>query len=166
MDLRVAYDEFVHGINGHQPHGIPYILRRIRRDSEQRPIRCSCSTTAQVLEPNPRCPFCLGEGFLWDESWTIGFSRQRGQDGPTWTPGGSIKADYRVFYLRYDTAIRQGDKVVVPALDIEGRVLQPLRREVIYMPENVLEMRADGGRLEFYTVPCRESDAVRPDVWK
>jgi len=82
----------------------------------------------------------------------------------TWMPPGAVRIDYRIFFFRYDADIKYGDKIVIPALDIEGVPVQPLAVEAVHKPQTVAEMRSDGGRLEYYTLYSREEDAVRTDV--
>lgn len=171
IDLRKQMDCFLFGGDGWNPHASLHIIRRMRRDDQLEPIECTCMRAKQTIEPDPKCTHCLGEGYLFDEEWVYGYSQPGGADSglvarQVWMPPGGIRVDYRIFYFRYNANIRYGDKIVVATLDEEGRPVVPLSREVIYKPQTIAQMRSDNGRIEYFTVYCREEDAVRQDVYK
>jgi hypothetical protein len=78
---------------------------------------------------------------------------------------GQIRVDYKVFFLRYDTEIEYGDKIVEIKLDLEGNPILPYKREAIYSIQTLIKYRSDRGRVEYIGVYCREEDAIRPDVF-
>lgn len=82
----------------------------------------------------------------------------------TYMPPGQLRVDQRIFFFRYDTPIRYGDKIVEMKLDEEGAVVVPYIRESIYKLETIQKYRSDNGRLEYYAIHCREEDAIRPDA--
>jgi len=170
IDLREHFDLFIYGNDkGVIAHGRPFIIRRLRRDSSGNPDYCTCTRVSQTIEPDPDCSYCQGEGYLYDADWLIGYTMLGGADSglvarQTWMPPGAVRIDYRIFFFRYDADIKYGDKIVIPALDIEGVPVQPLAVEAVHKPQTVAEMRSDGGRLEYYTLYSREEDAVRTDV--
>lgn len=167
IDLRQAFDVLIYGGNGKIPHGMKIIIRNMRRDSQYRPIVCACNSSMSK-EASVSCQYCLGEGYLWDEVWADAYAVYEGSDGGLvrrnmyLTPG-QVRVDYRTFYIRYDTPIRYGDKVIEVLLDEEGRVVVPYIRKGIYKPETIQQNRSDHGRIEFISVRCREMDAIRND---
>ena len=80
IDLRAEFDLLIYGDNTHIPHGKYSLIRNLRRDSDFKPIACVCFSTQNTTEPDPRCSYCLGEGYLWDENWTITFAMNTNAD--------------------------------------------------------------------------------------
>ena len=167
IDLRQWFDDIIFGANGNVQHGHWHIIRHMRRNSDGSMIPCSCKNEL-TGEGSPSCPYCLGEGYLWDEQWYMGRSAMVGPEGglanrDRFVPAGIVRVDYKVFYFRYDTPIKQGDKVVEVLLDTEGKIVVPYKRTAIYKPQVIDAKRSDNGRIEFFQVYCREDDALRPD---
>ncbi len=141
----------------------------MRRDSEGRPQLCTCMEGQLTREPDPDCSYCLGEGYLWDENWVYGFDMYAGADNgfvrrQITMPSGIVRVDYKIFFLRYDTTITYGDKIVEVVLDEEGDVALPYVRESIYSLETVAKRRSDNGRIEYIEIYCREDDAIRNET--
>ena len=171
VDLRSEFDCFIFCGDGQIGHGAPYLIRRMRRDAELHPVYCECTKSKDTIEPDPDCSYCFGEGYLFDTEWLMGYTNFGGGLGGMFNKytnmaPGNIRSDMRVFYFRYDSNIRYGDKLLTVALDTEGKPHQPLAIESIYKPHVIDEKRSDGGRLEFYTIYCREDDAIRKDTVK
>ena len=74
---------------------------------------------------------------------------------------GEIRTDYKTFYFRYDTNITYKDKIIEMSLDLEGELVIPYRREVIYRPETIQKYGSDNGRVEYIAVHCREESSIR-----
>lgn len=167
IDLRAEFDDLVFGTNG-IAHGSLFALRNMRRTESNRPVECVCFRTNTTIEPDPDCSYCLGEGYLWDESWITGYSmfintdtglgRKYLQMAP-----GMERTDYKVFFLRYDTVIEYQDKIVEMKLDAEGNPVIPYIRTAIYKPGTIYQYRSDHGRREYYALFCKEEDAWRQD---
>ena len=163
LDLRDWMDQILFGtINGIK-HGHPIILRKFRRANNK---RVSCTCLDEAGSPSPTCPYCDGEGFLWDESWVWSYTHLASSEGgkPNITqrqPYGTIRIDTRVFYFRYDTAIHPLDKLVMVQMDSDGTPVAPYVRTSIYKIGTIEEHRSDNGRIEFISVYCAEDDALR-----
>tara|TARA_R100000152_G_C6564519_1_gene34073 strand:+ start:59 stop:526 length:468 start_codon:yes stop_codon:yes gene_type:complete len=116
VDLRAEFDEIVFGGPTSIPHGKKVMLRKARVDSDFIPKSCVCKDTL-TSEPDFECPFCLGEGFYWDEEFATCYSVYIGADGglsgriKQLFPG-QLRVDTKVFYFRYDTEISYRDKIV------------------------------------------------------
>jgi len=170
VDLRHEFDVLVYGPNkdGKNGHGQLFLLRRARRDSKDQPVSCTCVDSLQGYHASPNCSYCLGEGFLWDEEWVVGYvnfmssAAGLGNKYTRYSPG-VMHVETKVFYLRYDLDIKPGDKIVEVKLDRDGKVVTPYIREAIYTPQTIYDARSDNGRIEFYEVYCREEDATRPN---
>lgn len=167
VDLRLEFDKLVFGDpeSGSPPHGHWILVRHARRDDENIPLPCPCTGAHVYTDPDPTCVYCDGEGYLWDEKWYWAYSQQTGDmsNSLKYLPFGAVKVDYRTFYLRFDTPILHGDKIVEVRLDTEGKPLVPYVRRAIYTPATIQEYRADFGRIEYIAAHCREQDAVRPE---
>ena len=174
IDLRDEFDKIVFGPakDGVGGHGHLCVVRRQRLDALGHPVLCQCSTSQASKQGNPTCQYCNGEGFLWDEEWKMTYRMFIGADGGKASrfvrmPSGQIHADTVVFFFRYDTNLKYGDKIVEVALDEEGDVIKNSNntyiRRAIYKPQTVVPYRADNGRIEYYALYCREEDAIRND---
>ena len=169
IDLREGFDNLIFGTAGQIAHGRKYLLRRMRRDDDGNLIRCDCNDSL-TYEPDTErsCPYCLGEGFYWDEDYITGRDMYLGSDDGfsrrvrRFQPGG-VRVDYRVFFFRYDTEISYKDKIIDLKLDTEGVPVVPYIRESIYRPQTIQRKRSDNGRIEYIAVYCNEEDAIRID---
>ncbi len=164
IDLRAKFDELIYGTGGKIPHGQKILVRNLRRDGSNL-VPCVCRDLL-TKEGDPSCSYCQGEAYIWDEVWADAYSQYQSSEGGlirknTWMPAGQLRVDYKTFYLRYNTSIRYGDKLIEVSLDEEGRVVVPYIRETIYKPETIQEYRSDRGRIEYIGVHCRENSAVR-----
>lgn len=167
LDLRSEFDVFVLGAGGEIPHKKTVLIRRFRLDDNNQKISCTCLDQT-TFEPALECNFCLGEGYFWDEEWADCYSHYLGADSGqahrkrNLSPG-IIRVDYKIFYFRYDKALRYTDKIIELKLDTEGSPVVPYIREAIYSSQTIVENRSDNGKLEYYSVYCREQDAIRID---
>lgn len=167
INLRAELDELFFGYKSGVKHGYYVLIRRLRRDARGIGIPCVCKSEL-TREGDPSCSYCSSEGFLWDEGWQWTYSNYLGADSGQgarvqWLPPGQVRVDYKVFYLRYDADIQYGDKIVEVKLDTEGVIVQPLVRTSIYRPQTIDNHRSDNSRSEYYTIFCREDQAVRLD---
>ena len=169
IDLRAEFDDLVLGGPTSIAHGRRFLLRKMRRDSDNKLLRCACvDPLTDEPDTEDSCPYCLGESYYWDEDYIIGYSTYVGADGGQANRvrgigGGTIRADSRIFYFRYDTDISYRDKVVELKLDTEGDPVVPYIRESIYKVQTIVRYRSDNGRTEYVAVYCREDDAIRVD---
>ena len=168
IDMRVELDELFFGFESGIRHGHLVVVRHLRRDADGAPTSCTCRDSITRF-CDPDCSYCGGEGYLWDESWYWTYSMYTGNDAGKgnrvrYMPPGALRVDYRVFFFRFDTPIRYGDKVVEMKLDEEGTLVVPYIRESIYLPQTIQKYRSDNGRIEYYAVYCREEDAKRSDT--
>jgi hypothetical protein len=166
VDLRSEFDTLMFGSATEIGHSYPGFLRTMRRDTNGNPIKCSCFEAENTSEPDPSCSYCLGEGYIWTETWLYyryqyvsadsGMARKWMNVAP-----GLERTDYMLFYLRYDTIVTLADKLITIALDKEGKPITPYVRTGIFKPSTSYELRSDNGRVEFMAVFCKEEDAWR-----
>jgi len=169
IDLRAEFDDLVFGGGTSIAHGRLLLLRKMRRDDDNKLIKCVCvDAVTDEADTEDDCPFCLGEGYYWDEEKIIGFSGYLGAEGGKANRirhvfPGSVRGEYRIFYFRYDTDISYRDKVIDLKLDTEGDPIVPYSRESIYKPQTIIRYRSDNARTEYLAIYCREDDAIRVD---
>lgn len=167
IDLRENFDNLVFGKNGNTPHNHLVLLRKRKLDSNNNFIKCNCvNNISKEANSESNCQFCLGEGYIWKETFYRCYSTLLGADGGKANRtrrimGGSIRTDYKIFYFKFDTKISYKDKIVELRLDNEGNVSVPYQRDAIYKPETIQEYRADNGRLEYIVVYAREESSIR-----
>lgn len=170
IDLRKEFDEILFGTNGKVPHNHLCLIREARLNSEGKLIRCKC-TSAITNEPDPenKCRYCLGEGFIWNERLSKCYSSLVGADGGKGNrtkrlQPGEVRTDYKVFYFRYDEKLSYKDKIIELSLDLEGKLTIPYKRETIYKIETIQKYRSDNGRVEYIAVYCREEPSIRENI--
>jgi len=170
LDLRNEFDQLLYGDDRNIRHGHLVVIRNLRRQPNGEPERCVCREKFHN-EPDIDCPYCLGEGYYWDEKWQLVYSMYTGPDSGltkkgVFMPPGEVRVEYKVFFLRYDVPITYGDKIIEMVLDTEGRPVEPYVRESIYKPQTINKYRLDDGRIEYIKIMCREDDAIRTDTPK
>lgn len=169
IDLRKEFDEIVLGENGRIPHKYEVLIRRMRIQNNKL-IECACvDNLTDEPDKENECRFCLGEGYVWDESFINCYSSLVGADGGKANRNkriipGELRSDYKVFYLRYDEIISYNDKIIELSLDLEGKVVIPYKREKIFRPETIQKYRADNGRIEYIAVYVREEPSIRKNI--
>lgn len=165
IDIR---KEFLHTMYGHGPE-IPKsqqgLLRTFRRSSSLDLIPCSC-IDAVTGEPDreTRCPICLGEGNLWDET-TIDFYHMSASVQSSLALQDNLKAPgimntkTEVFYIPWQVNLTKDDKIVVLRLDKEGFSTIPPTRSQLFRISEIIPMRLDNGRLEFWKLYTYEDSS-------
>lgn len=149
LSIRNELDNTFDGTSLETPKARICLLRRMRRDAKGNKIACEC-TDPITHEPDKDrlCPFCLGDGFKWDEvlqeMYKVLLTSKEVMSGP-----GLINTPQVVFYMKYDTTITYDDKIVEPVLDQEGQMTVPPRRLALYRIQEINPLRLDNGRLEY-----------------
>lgn len=167
VDLRSEFQQLMEGSSGEIPKQQSFILRRMRRDSDEELMACDC-VDSLTKEPDKEnvCVFCHGEGYYFDEVWVKGYTMFIGPKGGhsnrrTNMAPGLISSYDKVFYLPYNTIITYDDKIVELKLDSNGKPIVPYRRKMIFRPETIMEMRADNGRIEYFAIYVNENNGIR-----
>lgn len=127
----------------------PVLVRITRRDIKGKPVPCECASGI-TREPDKAqlCRICLGEGVKWDESSQLAY-RVLSNPKEVQKPGGLINIPLVVFYLRYNTPLTILDKIVELVLDLEGQIVEPIKRENVFKIQHVEPYRLDNGKVEF-----------------
>lgn len=167
LDLRLELERMFSGDIGELPKEQRFLLRKMRRDDDDDLMECSCvSSLTKEPDTESQCPFCLGEGYFWDEEWVTGYSMFTDTQAHLSAKRillqpGRVSAYDKVFFLRYSETITYDDKIIELKLDSEGNPSVPYKRKSIYRPETIAEFRSDFGRLEFQAVHVNENNAIR-----
>jgi hypothetical protein len=126
-------------------------------------VPCTCiSSTTQEPDIDKFCPFCQGEGYLWDEVFVDCYKSK----GP-WRPAGAalneailspglINTTLMIFYVRSDIPITRADKLVELWSDEEGQPRRPYRRKALYRIGTPIDFRSDNGRIEYWELDTYE----------
>jgi hypothetical protein len=133
------------------------LLRVMRRDSNGMEIPCPCVDVV-TKEPDKErfCPLCFGEGFYWDEVelqfYAIPAERRDLSLSikDTLEPMGLINVPTVVFYVRYDSPVHLGDKVIRLVTTVDGEIIEPQKRRDMFRINSLWDFRSDRGRIEYW----------------
>lgn len=139
-----------------------YIYRRMRRGEDDRLVPCSCNNPlSQEGDRHIFCPYCFGEGFLWDEHWISGIRvRSRGArrrvDRLDMEEAGLLHPEISYMYVNHLSSPTTQDKILAPQIDPEGRIQWPVKVSHYWAIEKADPLRGDGGRIEYWLLTLRE----------
>ncbi len=160
---------------GGGPKGQPFLLRKARsftidtRHTDGNlykagdPIPCTCKDPiTHEGSGDPKCAYCDGQGYLWDELWFTGYlsysSSLIGSSSTDLmydTSPGTVNMNEPFLFTFHYVVIRQEDWIVRPALDMDGNLLQPIVPQNIYKLLHFRPMRMDWARTEFWKYKLR-----------
>lgn len=170
QDLRKSFDNLVFGKDGGIAHNHLVLLRKRKINDAGDYIKCNCvNKLSREANAEKNCQFCLGEGYIWTETFHRCYSSMVGADGGKTNRTrrlmpGAIRTDYKIFYFKFDTKISYKDKIIEVRLDNEGGVSVPYQRINIFIPETIQEYRSDYGRLEYLAIYAREQSSIRENL--
>lgn len=157
-DLRAEIDSFLDGGFPEVSKKQTILLRKMRTPLEEN--KCSC-VDSLTLEPDKDhfCPYCMGEGQYWDESFVdtyrvvkqsdVGLASKDDLIGP-----GMVNVPVVIFYMRASIDVSENDRIIEMELDKEGDLELPYKRRNIYRISTLLDLRSDYGRLEYWKIAC------------
>lgn len=167
IDLREELADLLRGTNGGLPHGHKFILRRVRRDDDGRPVSCPCvNRYTGEADKDTVCPYCRGEKFLFDEEVITGYrvkhsARNSSTAGigtvenlDVSTEAGLFNLPAITLYCEYFVEPKREDIVVEIEHDVEGVPVSPVVRQAKYKITGLVDFRSDNGRVEYYKVFC------------
>lgn len=155
IDLRTEFNNTIYGKNPEIEKGQAGLLRRFRLEDGAR-IKCPC---VDVVTGEPdreiRCPVCLAEGYLWDETSLDFYHARVGTETSATAQdvlqkAGLMNTETEVFYIPSTFDLTETDKIVLLQLNKDGTVVTPNRRLYLYRIAELRPMRLDSGRLEFW----------------
>lgn len=132
----------------------PLIHKRLRRDANLNPIKCPCTTQNGFREGSLTCPYCYGDGYLFDEVIIEGFlynfkylpfvSNMHYSN----TPG---RNDSRSFTLvtRAKDKVYIMDRIYVPKVNEDNKLAVPLLYTHKYTIYYTNTMKASQSELDF-----------------
>lgn len=163
-DMRLEFENTLDGFFPEIAKGQPGLLRKMRRTASGALIECPCLDPITKEPDKDRwCPVCFGEGFYWDET-NIEFYRVLGgplaknvSAGHLIDPG-LLNVPLVVFYIRYNTAITQQDKIIELVLNLDGSKAEPNKRLTVYRISRLWDYRSDHGKLDYWKVFASKED--------
>lgn len=164
IDLRKEINDTLGGSNIEIAKGYQVLIRRFRADDQYRLIKCSCNKRGEGSIA-PRCMYCLGEGYLWDEHWEECFKQDVGSESANarrhrHEPYGYLETELVRFYFRHSANVKESDRIIEMVKDIEGYNVEPYERGIIWTIQELGEFRSDHGRLEYKVAFCAKSNAI------
>ena len=158
IDLRAEFIKTFEGSQQEISKKQPCLIRDMRKDANGNKISCPC-VHPDTKEPEKErlCPFCLGEGYLWDEKPSFLYKLLKTPKEVQFAPG-LTNVPLVIFYMRHDADIEEDDKLIQLVLDDEGKIVQPVQRKNVFNIQNVEELRLDTARLEFKKITTFKED--------
>jgi hypothetical protein len=164
IDLRDELAQTINGSDYEISKGQLYILRRMRRvpDTDAL-IPCSCfNPQTKEGSSDVFCPYCHGEGHLWDEEWFNGIRIRNRRamvgknDSIDQAIAGYLYPELAYIYTAYDLCPTTHDRVIMAQMDVEGYTQWPVKIAHYYYIEKPDHKRSDEGRLEYWRLTIRE----------
>lgn len=160
VDLRKETKDTFTGSIYEIPKAFKVMLRKFRRNAANYRIPCSCNV-AKEGQGHQRCSVCLGEGYLWDEHYIETYKIDIGSDqekagASLLTEIGRSKKQFCKFYAQSTVTVDYEDKIIELALDQEGNVIKPEKRNITWTINTLNEKRSDTGRIEYIILYCRK----------
>lgn len=115
------------------PLQLPYIHRKFRRDSNFNRVRCpGCNEgTSGSKEGLIDCPYCKGEGYLWDDvliqGWMFDHSSSHNTSLGSPTEAGYKVEGYKKLVTLSNHFVREKDYVYDPVLDENHKIIFPIQ---------------------------------------
>lgn len=162
LDLRKELNRFMMGAPDEISKGGLLILRKMNWKpgvklafKEEHLIACDCKDATEN-EPEVDCDICDGEGYLFTDIIVPAYKTNRFeyQDVEKRQGWGKETTALSFFYIEYYDTITHFDKLLEPALDLEGRLLSPvsvIQSHNIHMAQRY---RSDNGRTEYWRCSC------------
>lgn len=147
IDMRQEIYNTLHGAADEIKKGRVGLIRIMRRNSNNEPLRCPCRDK-QTDDPSrdSYCAHCLGMGYYWDEYPILYYKNED-----------SYKENEGfLFYLEYNKDISDIDYIVTIKLDKSGEPIIPAIRDKVYKINLAQEYRCDNGKLEFWQIRAKE----------
>jgi hypothetical protein len=144
IDLRAEMDGILDG------YGFPVLLQRSGKK-----IRCVC-WSEKYQEADSTCLRCAGQGYVSriERHQTRRMSAVQIISRPALsqqTPLGKMYVDAQTFYMRHDAHPKAGDMIY----EVGWRGHKPTHLIQAYRINDVVSMRGEGGRIEYWSLACR-----------
>lgn len=150
-DVRDIVDTMIYGNNKECPRGEIVVLQNIVRNSDGLPVKSPYSylVSGEASFKN-RGSNTTRTGYLCNEKLIRVKKKTYGRIGGALSIMGENSNNRLVFYLSYKDEIRTNDAIILPKLNEDGSILQPVEIETEYDIVMVHKITSDNGRLEYY----------------
>ena len=159
-DMREEFNNMMDGKWPEIAKAQPIVLRKLRRDSAGKLVRCPCvDVLTGEADLDHFCPVCHGEGSLWDEHMYDGYKVVLRSDvglasREDLIKPGLLNIPFVIFYMRSRVDITIEDKIVELVLNQAGKPVRPFKRDYLYRIGTPIDLRSDGGKLEYWKLDC------------
>ena len=163
INIRKELNDFMFGSSGEVAKGQSLILRRMRPVAEgvypssvDDIQKCACLVSDAESGRDYGCNNCDGEGYLFDEEIVTGYKTNRFeyQDVEKIEEWGNEIHSISFFYIEYHESISRYDKIIEPVVDLNGRLVSPLKAHAKHNVHMAERFRSDKGRTEFWRLAC------------
>jgi hypothetical protein len=172
IDLRDELARTLDGDNWEIGKKQPLIYRRMRRDTADQILPCAClNRDTGEGSRDQFCPYCHGEGFLWDEEWIYGIKilprlgMRRRMDTVESAEVGMMFPQFTFLALPYDASPTLQDRIISPQTDTEGQPTNPIKIRNYYYVEKADCMLGEHGRIEYWRLMLRNRLPEQPLPW-
>lgn len=168
IDFRDEFNRLLFGDHWEIGKEQLYIYRRMRRDAQDKLISCVCqSKLTDEGEVHVTCPYCFGEGFLWDDAWVSGIllkhrTLRRRVERTVYEEFSVLHPDITFMYLVYTSIPTVDDKILAPQIDTSGQIVWPPKIINDWNIDKADPMRGDYGRVEYWFLTLRARSQDRP----
>jgi len=164
IDMRDELRRFLVGDDLEIPKEKKFILRRMRRNSLDQLVPCACLNSLTKEGDRDRfCPYCFGEGFLWDEEFISGVhvearrgNRRKIQE-PLLLEPVILDPMLSYLYLFYYVNPTIQDRIIAPQVDDAGRLVWPIKISQYWHIEAANPMWGENGRIDYWVLTIREN---------
>ena len=152
-DMRAVLEDLLFGSAENVPEGHLVILRKMRRNADNKLIPCPMCFHERTRNPSRviECDTCLREGYIWDEEWKTCYSMNRSlnENIEAWAMLGDVNRFLYTYFFEHDIELTIDDKIIEPKTTSAGRPLSPVQIDAVHTPIFVEYKRGAFGRKEY-----------------
>lgn len=154
IDINKELYEFIEGTDFGNKKYIPLVHRKIRLNSDIKPIKCPICWNEQSSEGILGCPSCDGVGYLWDESIIPGFmyvtvDRSMIKSLDIDREIGRMQTENFTLVTPSHVRIRSKDVISEIFMNSEGEPMIPIKKENSFLVTSSRNVRLDDARSQF-----------------
>lgn len=160
IDLRQEFEDLIEGTEFAPQRGHWILLRRMARSQ-----RCNCwkGFDTKYVEPDPTCPVCQGEGWIYAEE--LHKVRSRIVTPVRLDTGLEQQAEFAimqipsiVYYFKFYVAPTEKDRILEIDNTADGKPVIPYVRRFSYNINFSEPFRDQYGRIEYWRCACKKEE--------
>ena len=153
LDLRTAFHNTIYGTDTELPRGRLVVIQRLVRDKNGDPIKSPSAykTTGEGQNAN-RGYATTRTGYLCNEVMIRALVKPAGRlvMDEIGAPMGEFATDRVVFYTSYKHPLNNHDVAILPVIDDDGNIVNPVTIAKEYNLTVPYDRTLDSGRVEFH----------------